>query len=61
MHNQENYQTTYMTESKLAEAWWDEGINPITGYKTSTRKNHKDASTDETKYYNAYPTLNIKQ
>tara|TARA_R110002126_G_scaffold4001_1_gene21848 strand:- start:158 stop:310 length:153 start_codon:yes stop_codon:yes gene_type:complete len=50
-----------MTESKLAEAWWDEGINPITGYKTSTRKNHKDASTDEIKYFNAYPTLNIKQ
>jgi hypothetical protein len=47
-------------ENKLAEAWWDEGINTITGYKIPTRKNHTDSSKDELKYYNAYPTLNIK-
>ena len=51
---------TKKTTITLARNWWDEGINPITGYKISTRKNHIDSRTDETKYFNAYPTLNIK-
>tara|TARA_B110000503_G_scaffold80004_1_gene122697 strand:- start:1650 stop:1823 length:174 start_codon:yes stop_codon:yes gene_type:complete len=48
------------TNITLVRNWWDEGINLVTGYRVSTRKNHKDANTDELKYYNAYPTLNIK-
>jgi len=48
--------------SKLAETWWDEMRNPITGFKVGsydTRGKHK--TSDEVKYYDAYPTLEIKK
>ena len=46
---------------KLVEPWWDWGINPITGMKTETRGDGRCGSTqDERRYYNAYPTLEIK-
>ena len=48
------------TTITLARNWWDEGINPITGYKISPRQNHKNINYDEVKYFNAYPTLNLK-
>ena len=47
--------------SKLAEPWWDLGINPITGFKAGSndiRGAHK--TSDEVKYFNAFPTLEIK-
>ena len=47
---------------KLVEPWWDEMRNPITGMKTGshdTRGIHK--VPDEIKYFNAFPTLEIKQ
>jgi len=47
--------------NNLAENWWDEMRNPITGFKVGShdfRGRHK--TPDEVKYYNAYPTLEIK-
>ena len=47
--------------SKLVEPWWDEMRNPITGFKAGshdTRGAHK--TSDEIRYYNAFPTLEIK-
>lgn len=47
---------------KLAENWWDEMRNPITGFKVGnheSRGRHK--TPDEIRYYNAYPTLEIKK
>ena len=48
-------------EVKLAEPWWDEMRNTITGFKAGshdTRGAHK--TSDEIRYYNAFPTLEIK-
>jgi hypothetical protein len=47
---------------KLAEDWWNEMRNTITGFKVGshdTRGKHK--TSDEVKYYDAYPTLEIKK
>tara|TARA_R110002126_G_scaffold100487_1_gene231995 strand:+ start:1056 stop:1232 length:177 start_codon:yes stop_codon:yes gene_type:complete len=49
------------TNITLARNWWDEGINLVTGYRISPRKKSKNINPDELKYFNAYPTLNIKQ
>lgn len=46
---------------KLAENWWDEGLNPITGYKVQTKAYSLKKIPEELKYYNAYPTLEIKK
>jgi hypothetical protein len=45
----------------LVRDWWNEGINLVTGYRISPRKKSKNITPDELKYFNAYPTLNIKQ
>jgi len=47
--------------SKLAENWWDEMRNPITGFKVGSHDSRgKHKTPDEIRYYNAYPTLEIK-
>ena len=47
---------------KLADDWWNQGLNPITGMKTETRGNSRyGTSQDQIKYHNAYPTLEIKK
>jgi hypothetical protein len=47
---------------KLADDWWNQGLNPITGMKTETRGNSRyRTSQDQIKYHNAYPTLEIKK
>ena len=48
-------------EIKLVEPWWDLGLNHITGMRTETRGDSRYGSNqDEIRYYNAYPTLEIK-
>ena len=48
--------------SKLAENWWDEMRNPITGFKLGSHDSRgKHKIPDEIRYYNAYPTLEIKK
>ncbi len=46
---------------KLVEPWWDDMRNPITGMKTGSHdtRGHRQVS-EELKYYDAYPTLEIK-
>ena len=46
---------------KLADDWWNQGRNPITGYKAPETAFSKKTITDEVKYFNAYPTLEIKE
>jgi hypothetical protein len=57
MRQMERIKKTTIT---LARNWWDEGINPITGYRISPRKKSKNINPEELKYFNAYPTLNLK-
>lgn len=48
--------------SKLAENWWDEMRNPITGFKAGSQYiKGSQKTSDEVRYYNAYPTLEIKK
>ena len=43
---------------KLADPWWDRGLNSITGWKEARKQhNRADAVSDEIKYYDAYPKL----
>jgi len=47
---------------KLAEPWWNWGLNPITGMRTETRGDSRYGSNqDVRKYSNAYPTLEIRK
>lgn len=49
-------------KNKLADDWWNQGLNPITGWKGAERQyNRKDVVSDEVKYYDAYPTLRREQ
>lgn len=47
---------------KLAEPWWDEVRNPITGFLCGShdRRGYRQVSED-VKYYDAFPTLEIKK
>ena len=46
-------------ENKLAEPWWDWGINPIFGHNIGPRANQRGTHNfdDEKKYANTLPTL----
>jgi len=47
--------------SKLVEPWWNEMRNPITGFRVGSHDSRgKHKTPDEIRYYNAYPTLEIK-
>ena len=50
-------------KQKLVEPWWDSMINPITGFKTGSHdtRGMKDRVSDEIKYYDAFPTLEINK
>jgi hypothetical protein len=46
--------------TKLAEPWWDWGLNPITGLTTTVGADRGKHLSEEKKYAEAYPTLEIK-
>ena len=48
-------------EVKLAEPWWDLGINPVFGHNIGPRANQRGTHNrnEEAKYYNTLPTLEI--
>ena len=50
---------------KLAQPWWDLGINPITGYESnndfSRSQIKKENIRQETKYIIVYPSLTTIQ
>lgn len=45
---------------KLAEPWWDLGINPVFGHNIGPRANQRGSHNfdDEKKYANTLPTIN---
>jgi len=47
-------------ENKLAEPWWDWGLNPITGLTPPEKSDRGRHLAEEKKYAEAYPTLDIK-
>lgn len=47
-------------EIKLAEPWWDMGLNPITGLTPPVGADRGRHLSEEKKYAEAYPTLDIK-
>ena len=47
--------------SKLAEPWWDMGLNPITGLTPPVGADRGRHLAEEKKYAEAYPTLDIKK
>ena len=46
--------------SKLAEPWWDWGLNTITGLTNPEKSDRGKHLAEEKKYAEAYPTLDIK-
>ena len=45
----------------LERNWWDQMRNTITGFKVGSHESRGSRKTpDEVKYFNAYPTLEIK-
>ena len=46
---------------KLAEPWWDMGLNPITGLTSPAGADRGIHLFEEKKYAEAYPTLDIKK
>ena len=44
---------------KLAPDWWNQGLNLITGYKKPDRPNAKKTISDEVKYYDTLPYLEL--
>lgn len=47
-------------EIKLAEPWWDMGLNLITGLTPPAGADRGRHLSEEKKYAEAYPTLDIK-
>jgi hypothetical protein len=46
--------------SKLAEPWWDWGLNPITGLTPPEGAYQGKNISEERRYAEAYPKLDIK-
>ena len=47
-------------ENKLVEPWWDMGLNLITGLTPPAGADRGRHLSEEKKYAEAYPTLEIK-
>jgi len=47
--------------SKLADPWWDSGINPIFGHNITARADQRGPTNnnEQRKYANTLPTLDI--
>ena len=46
--------------NKLVEPWWEELRNPITGFKAGSQYiKGSQKPSDEVKYFNAYPKLDL--
>tara|TARA_R110000796_G_scaffold76883_1_gene171747 strand:+ start:1242 stop:1385 length:144 start_codon:yes stop_codon:yes gene_type:complete len=46
-------------QKKLAPNWWDVGLNTITGFKVPEKPYAKKSISDEVKYYDTLPYLEL--
>ena len=44
---------------QIADDWWNQGKNTITGFQVRDHRTNKDL-VEQKKYHDAYPSLDIK-